>query len=73
MAILKLFAVNENKAVLGFTSCTMGVLTFAFSVSLAMAAAQDPCDVFRTMSCPIAEVNIMDNKNTTDTTECQTW
>ena len=73
MAILKLFAVNENKAVLGLTSGIMGVLTFVFSVTLAMAAAQDTCDVFRTMSCPIAEVNIMDYKNTTDTTECQTW
>ena len=51
----------------------MGLLTVVFSVTLALAAAQDPCDVFRTMSCPIAEVNIMDNKNTTDTTECQTW
>ena len=28
MAILKLFAVNENKAVLGPTSGTMGFLTF---------------------------------------------
>ena len=73
MAILKLFALNENKAVLRSTSGTMGALTFVFSVTLALAAAQDPCDVFRTMSCPIAEVNIMDNKNTTDTTECQTW
>ena len=52
----------------------MGVLTFVFSVTLALAAAQGPCDVFRTMSCPIAEVNIMDyTNNTTDTTECQTW
>ena len=54
----------------------MGVSTPLFTVTLAMVsftAAQDPCDVFTTMACPIVEVNIMDYKNNaTDTTECQT-
>ena len=54
----------------------MGVSTLV-TVSLAMVsltAAQDPCDVFTTMACPIVELNVMGNRNNaTDTTECQTW
>ena len=43
-----------------------------FSATLALAAAQDPCDVFSTMACPIIEVNLMGTyNNITETTVCQ--
>merc|ERR1711936_1226437 len=44
--------------------------------SLALASvtgAQNPCDVFKTMSCPISEVDILGEHTTADTAECQTW
>ena len=63
------------KAVFSATSATMDISTLLLTVTLSLATAQDPCDVFTSMSCPITEVNLIETvrHNVTDTTECQTW
>ena len=60
----------------GLKIVAMGESYLFVALSLALASvtgAQNPCDVFKTMSCPISEVNILGEHTTADTAECQTW